>query len=498
MGVDSQPVSVRLARMDSILARLAVRPFATILVLGLVLLQSGNWILPLVDRDEPRFAEASREMRQRRDWVVPRFNGQYRFDKPPLIYWCQAACYHLFGESAWAARLPSACFGTGTALLLIVWGRRLGNERAGFYAALMWITCLQVLIHGRMAVADMAMLFFFTAASWTGWETIRPAADRPWTWRGLFIASLALGFLAKGPVIWLPIGGLALARWWWSGAFRLSWFWLPAALGASLALISLWAIPALVATNGEFFRVGIGHHVIYRSFDVMEGHGARGWLGYCLTLPLYFVTFFLSFFPWALGVPSALARWWPARRDDPHGGYLLVQAGVVFGVFSLVRTKLPHYTLPAFPCLALWLGCQATRAAGSAQLLTRGVLAMTALTLTLTLGVFSVARPRLIAANLWREIRPHARPETKLAVVGFGEPSLVWECRQTITNYPLNLPIGEAARFIADPGPRVLVVPSAQADEIAKGSATNTIRVQAAGFDTVQFKRHDLTAIIRP
>ena len=56
-------------------------------LLGAVLLYSiGNWSLPLIDRDEPRFAEASREMRQSGNFVVPRLNGEYRFDKPPLIY----------------------------------------------------------------------------------------------------------------------------------------------------------------------------------------------------------------------------------------------------------------------------------------------------------------------------------------------------------------------------------------------------------------------------
>jgi 4-amino-4-deoxy-L-arabinose transferase-like glycosyltransferase len=484
--------------MRLVLAKLAARPITTVLVLALAVLLTGNWILPLLDRDEPRFAEASREMRQRRDWVVPWFNGQYRFDKPPLIYWCQAACYRLLGESAWSARLPSVCFATATALLLVVWGRRLGNETAGFYAALMWITCLQVLIHGRLAVADMAMLFFVTAAFWAGWEMTRPEASRRLGWGCFFAASLALGFLAKGPVSWLPLGGLALARWLRPAAFRLSWLWLVAALLASFAVVSLWAVPALRATGGEYFRVGIGRHVIHRSFDVMEGHGARGWIGYGLTLPLYFLTFFLSFFPWALRVPRALARWWSGRREDPLGWYLLAQAAIVFGVFTVVRTKLPHYTLPAFPCVALWLGIQTSNTEGAALALARGTLAMTAVTLVLTLGVFSFVRPRLISSNLWRQAGPHARQEMELAVAGFGEPSLVWEFRKVITNYAEYLQPGQAARFLARPGPRMLVVPSAQASALCRDLGTSPICIRSTGIDTVQFRSHDLTAIILP
>src|SRR5438046_3272487 len=79
-----------------------------LLFFGCVLFHiAGTWSLPLIDRDEPRFAEASREMLERGDYVIPFFNNQYRFDKPPLTYWAQAASYAAFGENDFAARLPS-------------------------------------------------------------------------------------------------------------------------------------------------------------------------------------------------------------------------------------------------------------------------------------------------------------------------------------------------------------------------------------------------------
>ena len=68
---------------------------------------TGTWALPLLDRDEPRFAEATREMRAGGDWLVPHFNQHYRFDKPPLTYWAQTTCYKYLGENDFAARLPS-------------------------------------------------------------------------------------------------------------------------------------------------------------------------------------------------------------------------------------------------------------------------------------------------------------------------------------------------------------------------------------------------------
>jgi len=78
-----------------------------VLFLGCLLLHvAGTSSLPLIDRDEPRFAEAAREMRERADFIVPYFNNQFRFDKPPLTYWFQVASYRLFGENDFAARFP--------------------------------------------------------------------------------------------------------------------------------------------------------------------------------------------------------------------------------------------------------------------------------------------------------------------------------------------------------------------------------------------------------
>ena len=79
----------------------------------------------MIDRDEPRFAEASREMIARGNYVVPYFNNQLRLDKPPLTYWAQVASYRIFGENDFAARFPSAIAAALTALAIFAWGRRI-------------------------------------------------------------------------------------------------------------------------------------------------------------------------------------------------------------------------------------------------------------------------------------------------------------------------------------------------------------------------------------
>ena len=156
--------------MQSWFEKLAARPQRSIIFLSLILLLAGNWILPITDRDEARFSEASREMILRGDYIVPFFNDAYRFDKPILIYWCQAASYQIFGVNDFAARVPSVLFTTATALLLVRWGRKRMNAQTGFLAGVMFVAGLHIAVIGRVATADMALVFFVTLAVWSGWE----------------------------------------------------------------------------------------------------------------------------------------------------------------------------------------------------------------------------------------------------------------------------------------------------------------------------------------
>src|SRR5580698_8385058 len=237
--------------MESIVRRLAARPESSILALGLVLLLAGNWIMPITDRDEARFAEASREMLQRGDYVLPWFNGQWRFDKPILIYWCQSFSYRLLGVNGFAARLPSALFTTATALLLVRWGRKIADAKTAFIAGAMFLMGLHVAIIGRVATADMAMVFFFTLAVWSGWELTRPENPSRKVWWLIFYVTLALGFLAKGPVAWLPIGGMILGRALRKDSFRLPLLETLVGICLASALAALWGIPALEQTQWQ-------------------------------------------------------------------------------------------------------------------------------------------------------------------------------------------------------------------------------------------------------
>src|SRR5260370_11253932 len=180
----------------------------------------GTWSLPLIDRDEPRFAEASREMIGRSNYIVPYFNNQLRLDKPPLTYWAQVSSYHIFGENDFAARFPSAIAAALTALSIVVWGRRMGGEKLGWWAAIIFTLSLQTFVHAKAAVADMWLVLFMTLAHWAGYELLcgrqtsnaqRPTSNiqRGWWW--IFYLSLALGFLEKVPIALIPLSTVRVA-----------------------------------------------------------------------------------------------------------------------------------------------------------------------------------------------------------------------------------------------------------------------------------------------
>ena len=474
--------------------KLAAAPQRAILIFGLALMLSGNWLLPLTDRDETRFAEASREMLQRGDYVVPWFNGHWRFDKPILIYWCQAASYLVLGVNGFAARLPSVLFTTATALLLVRWGRKVADAKSAFIAGAMFLAGLHVAIIGRVATADMAMVFFFTLAVWSGWELTRPENSLRKIWWLVFYVTLALGFLAKGPVAWLPLGGLVLGRVLRKDSFRLPLPETVAGLCVTGGLAAAWGIPALEQTNGQYWTVGMGEHVIHRSTGVIDGHGFSGIPGFIATFPLYFLTFFVSFFPWSIRVPTKLHRWWPERNRDALGWYLLAQSLIVFLAFSCVRTKLPHYTLPAFPCIALWLALQLRSDQNSFAWFQKRFAIMFAIVLVLMLGLAPFARSHILTENLWAVVQPHMRPNTKVGCFGYGESSLVWKFRSVTTNIVVLDEEKKAKNFLTNDPPFILVLPT---KDVATMPDTNGLQLQVHGLDMVKFKNWDLTAIVR-
>lgn len=327
-------------------------PIARVMLVAVALLTllPANHLIPLVDRDEPRFARATEEMILRNEWIVPYFNDEYRFDKPILIYWLMRVAYGIFGINEFAARLPSVIFAVLYGLVVFEMGRRWFDVRAGFFAAFGLLTCAQMLIHGRSAVADMPMVVAVALSQWAAYELLHNAEDaqteRRWFW--ILYTSLGLGFLAKGPVAWVvPALAWPAHRWiFWRRALPWRKLRLAQGLPITAAIVAAWGIPALIKTRGLFWRVGMGSHVWERGLETFQGHG--GFIFYYLVAALF------SYFPWSAWIPGvAIAA---RRKWFPQNAFLVSWLASTYLLFSLYRTKLPHYIMPAFPAFFLMLG----------------------------------------------------------------------------------------------------------------------------------------------
>jgi 4-amino-4-deoxy-L-arabinose transferase-like glycosyltransferase len=481
--------------------------------------------LPLIDRDEPRFAEASREMRQRADYIVPYFNNQFRFDKPPLTYWFQVASYRVFGENDFAARFPSAVAATLTALLLFGWGCRTCTHHVGLWAAIIFTLSFQTFMHAKAAVADMWLVLFMTAAHWAGWMLMERSkrstlnVQRPtpkafaseasnsneetssgtFVWWLIFYASLALAFLAKGPIGCLPLVTVGIATLVISKGRQISPVKTAIITGAGIVLmfgiVAIWAVPALTRTNGEFFRIGIGRHVVARSVGVMEGHGGSGFGWYLLTLPFYFITVFVSFLPWSFKLPW-LAR--HLRNRDPLDNYLVTGAAVIFLVFTLVSTKLPHYTLPALPLLSLLLARHVAIHFHGEKTLRRMAIGCAIVYLAIALFICPLVRRAFPTIALYEAARSELRPDMEFGAIGYTEPSLVWYFRSAVNGWMTVLNASRAREFMEKPGGRFVIMPRSVAENVFRTLPQDWKKFSASGINIAKGKRVELVLILKP
>ena len=324
------------------------RYIALIVLLGLLILVPGTARIPLVDRDEPRFARATVEMIEKNDWFVPYFNDNYRFDKPVLTYWLMRVGYTIFGQNEFGARLHSIVSTILTALVIFWAGLRWFTPQAGFVAAFAFLTCFQIIVNGRSCVADMPMVLAVAFSQLMLFELLRQPnrkAQRPWMLG--FYAGLGLGFLAKGPIaILVPVLSLLLYRFaFWRKP--LPWKNLRPHIGLPLMLliIGAWGIPALVKTGGLFWSVGMDEHVVRRGMEVF--HSRVYFPGF------YLLTAFVSLLPWF----AFAGRGWAAIRRGwgPENAFLASWLLAPYLIFTFYATQLPHYVLPGFAAFFLIL-----------------------------------------------------------------------------------------------------------------------------------------------
>ncbi len=319
----------------------------------------------LWDVDEPNNAVCAREMLLAGNWWVPMFNGDYRFDKPILIYWLMMPLDALFGINEWTARLPSAL--SMTALVLVIWAmtRRLMSacslamrDQAALIAAGTFATALHIIVIARAAVPDPLLMLALGIAlpalliSYLDQKQQEQTQQPSKQMHGLLIAAyIAIGFgtLAKGPIAGLMPLLIVAAFLTLMGDWK-NWRLFHPFKGAVIALaVALpWYIAVGVMTHGVWLEGFIFHHNIDRFTDPLQGH--RGFPG------LYVFSVLLGWFPWT-GLLAAMLWFGSWRlqtlRDEPVRLFMLCWIGVYILFFSIARTQLPNYVLPLFPAAGM-------------------------------------------------------------------------------------------------------------------------------------------------
>lgn len=335
----------------------AERDLRRLLALALLLLAAVVWVEPagssLAEPDETRYAEIPREMLAAGDLVVPLLNGVPYLEKPPLLYWSNAGSFVLFGQTPWAARLPTRLAGLGSALLLLfgvgaIWGRATGLAAAAIY-----LLAPMGFLFSRVNLTDGMLSFFFAATLLLArFALVRRSEGRPALLFAAGAAAAAAGaFLSKG-LIGLVLPGAILFG--WCLATRRVKSLVTLGLFPGLPVFLLLSLPWLLAAETrlpgflQFFFV----HEHFQRFAT--GQARRPGPVY------YFLGVFAAGFLPALPFLSEgfrslgrISRW---RDEHPDALFFAMWFAVVFLFFSVSQSKLPPYLLPAFPAAAALAG----------------------------------------------------------------------------------------------------------------------------------------------
>jgi 4-amino-4-deoxy-L-arabinose transferase-like glycosyltransferase len=362
-GAGQQPVkpahsSRRLAAAFDFATANHVRAIAFLVLCGLVLFLPGFFNIPAIDRDEARFAQATKQMVESGDFVDIRFQDDVRYKKPVGIYWMQAAVVETASSLGlpraplriWLYRIPSLIGALGAVLLTYWTALAFVTRRGAALAALMMASSVLLGAEARLAKTDAMLLLTVVAAMgamarvYLSWQRGEDPARPPWTPPAVFWTALAGGILIKGPLILMFVGltivALAIldrsAAWLW----RLRPLW---GLMWTLVLVLPWFVAIFWRAGDAFFANSLGGDMLSK-IGAQESHGAPP--------GLYLLLFWVTFWPGAALAGMAAPAVWRARRE-PGAQYLLAWLIPSWVVFEAVMTKLPHYVLPLYPAIAI-------------------------------------------------------------------------------------------------------------------------------------------------
>ncbi|HEY6945654.1 MAG TPA: glycosyltransferase family 39 protein [Candidatus Acidoferrum sp.] len=360
-------------------------------------------VLGFIGPDEPRYAWIARDMMESHDWVTPRLYGNPWFEKPPLFYWGAGLCFKWFGVREAAARLPSAVSALLATLALAWLAWRLYGGETARWLLLLLPTTVGMVGFSHAAATDMPFSAMFTIAMGCVAVILGLPRDEntpilprtPWLALLLFGFFLGLAALAKGPAAIVLCGGAvffwALPGKRWRDAIRLLH---PVAIVAFCATALPWYV-LCARRNPDFLRVFLIEHNFKRYLTPEFQHIQPFWF----YLPVLLVALlpWLALFLWSTvhGAVDFLRK----RYANESTWFLICWAAFCVLFFSISRSKLPGYILPALPAIALLLAHALTAMPKIPRSLLRVALLFFSLSLILPVVFVELLSPRVSTSD---------------------------------------------------------------------------------------------------
>lgn len=323
-------------------------------IINLILWVAASFILiwglgsvPLTDVDEGAFAEASREMLTRGDFISPWLLDAPRFDKPALIHWLQIAAMQVFGVNAFAARLPSALAGLWWCWIIVRWTHEAAkwvnvSAQSSQFALVIAVTSIALPVMSRVSTADAVLNAFLVTTLYLLWRALLASEvvtlKKYTRYAAIFIG---LGLLTKGPIaILVPAGASLFAL-----ILRRSLYknWLKIAFDPTAWLIVLvialpWYILQYQAQGMPFIEGFFGKHNLGRYTGTMLGFSGGFWY-----YPMWMLVSLLPWIPMLFRSLSRVAQEQQSVLRNPALGLMWAIPLFVLLFFSFSSTKLPHY-----------------------------------------------------------------------------------------------------------------------------------------------------------
>lgn len=359
----------------------------------------------LMDDVDAVQAQIARNMLDSGDWVTARLDGVAYLEKSPLKYWLMAISYAVFGVHDWAARIIVVVSALVLCWLVLAFGRWAFGEKEGFYAGLTIATSIGLFLFTRILIPDVILTATITLAMWALARTLDDAEPHPRLWAAVMAASIAVGLLLKGLIAAVfPVGAGLL---WLALTGRLfdlqTWKRLRPFSGAAIIFLiaAPWHVLATIR-NPPYFDFsmdsGPGKYRGFFWFYFFNEHILRfldrRWPRDYNTVPRYLFWLFhlLWFFPWSAYFPRlAKLSYRQSDRASRTRLLMLCWAGFILVFFTFSTTQ-EYYSLPAYPALALLLGCAIAEGSAWVRLGAKAAAAISAAALAAIV---------FILANVW-------------------------------------------------------------------------------------------------